>query len=287
MLEGLKTIQVSSRKQLTDSEKISVYYHNIFEFPLSDFELIKWTAGNIDNIIKKDIEIIYKNGAYFLDGSEALIYKKKLRQRISEKKMFIARAAANRLASIPWIKLVGLTGSLAMNNSTHTSDIDFLIITTHKRLWTTRILAFALLRLSGYVIRRSGDQNEKDKLCLNMWMDENDLVWRNRRNLYTAHEIAQVVPLINKNKTYENFMSKNRWIKKYWPNSVKIKNRNISAQSINGFALGTLFSLVERVFYRIQLKYMKTKITREIITPTRAVFHPYDWGEYILAKLSY
>ena len=31
---------------------------------------------------------------------------------------------------------------------------------------------------------------------------------------------------------------------------------------------------------------MKPKITREVVTPTRAIFHPNDWGKKVLTILS-
>ena len=61
-----------------------------------------------------------------------------------------------------------------------------------------------------------------------MWLDESDMVWQRKdRNIYTAHEIAQIVPLINKDKTYEKFLSHNRWILDFWPNAVKIRKLQV------------------------------------------------------------
>ena len=68
----------------------------------------------------------------------------------------------------------------ALNNAKKNSDIDLLIITSKNTLWTTRIISFALLKFAGFKLRRAGDKNEKDKLCLNMWLDESDLVLKKR-----------------------------------------------------------------------------------------------------------
>jgi D-beta-D-heptose 7-phosphate kinase/D-beta-D-heptose 1-phosphate adenosyltransferase len=134
----------------------------------------------------------------------------------------------------------------------------------------------------GFPTRRSGQKTERDKLCLNMWLDESYLAWSPKdRNVYTAHEIAQIVPLVNKDKTDKRFIAANLWIKQFWPNAVPkegVKKQPEKKQ-------GPFFKLIEAVAYSAQLKYMKSKITREVVTPTRAVFHPYDWSEVILGRL--
>ena len=123
-----------------------------------------------------------------------------------------------------------------------------------------------------------------------MWLDESDLIWdKADRNIYTAHEIAQIVPLINKDNVYEKFLYLNKWILLYWPNSVKIKDlgsKMYDAKNLISYILYLITRLLENVTYRLQYQYMKSKITREIITPTRAIFHPNDWGKVVIKKLS-
>ena len=53
-----------------------------------------------------------------------------------------------------------------------------------------------------------------------------------------------------------------------------------------GNILDSIFLLVEKNCYWIQKKYMEKKITREIITKTRALFHPQDWGKVVMSRLS-
>ena len=92
-------------------------------------------------------------------------------------------------------------------NNLKNSDIDLLIITRKNMLWTTRALVYGVLKVMGYQLRKPEQKSEKDKLCLNMWLDETSLVWdRKDRNIYTGHEIAQIVPLINKKNIYEKFL---------------------------------------------------------------------------------
>jgi predicted nucleotidyltransferase len=266
---------------LNSNEKASVLYHDLFDYPLNLPDLIKWKSGK--QLSKaQSLNFTNKRGFYFLEGHEGLIYKKLLRKRISAKKMKIAQKASKILSFLPGVKMVAVTGSLAMENSSEESDIDLMVITKKGTLWTTRLLSYFVLSTMQFVLRRPFDKDQKDKLCLNIWLDESALSWSIKdRNLYTAHEIAQIVPLVNKEKTYEKFLWQNKWILDYWPNSVRIKNLKLriknSSPGIN---------IIEKLAFELQYSYMKNKISREVVTPTRAVFHPRDWGKVVLSRLT-
>ncbi len=277
--------EANSSPSLTKGEKEAVVYHTIFDYPLSFADLIKWKANDESITSNKSITgITSKNGYYFIDGKEPTIYKRKLNKRISQRKLVIAKKAADILSFLPTVKMIGITGSLAMENSNEESDIDLIIITSAGNMWTTRLFAYLLICLFRIQKRSPTDHSQKDKLCLNMWLDESDLVWSKKdRNLYTAHEVAQIVPLINKNKTYEKFLMQNKWILNFWPNSVKFENWKFNE---NWQMKIDKFNFLEKVCYWIQKKYMEKKITREIITPTRALFHPHDWGKVVMQRLA-
>jgi hypothetical protein len=151
-----------------------------------------------------------------------------------------------------------------------------------------------MLKIFNFSLRKPGDSDQKDKLCLNMWMDEHDLNWEKPRNIYTAHELAQISPLINKDKIYDKFLSENVWVLDYWPNSVKIQNHkfNIRAKSksMRFKCLVVIWNFIlsasNLIAFKAQHQYMKGKITRETITPTRAIFHPRDLSKVVLDRLS-
>lgn len=267
--------------QLTSGEIASIIYHDIFDYPLTYFELSKWKAGK-EITSRKSLIISYQNGFYFAAGKEGIVYKRLIRERISERKLKTAKDAVRIFGFIPTIKMVGITGALAMGNAAEESDIDLLIITKKGTLWTTRLISYLVTWLLGIKTRKPNDRDQKDKLCLNMWLSESALTWPKRdRNVYTSHEIAQTVPLINKNQTYEKFLYKNIWVKDWWPNVVKIENVIYKTQSGKSFL--SVFEPLTRTF---QYWYMRRKMTREVATSTRAIFHPNNWGEFVLSRLS-
>ncbi|MFI5205628.1 MAG: hypothetical protein ACHQVK_01690, partial [Candidatus Paceibacterales bacterium] len=172
-------------ESLTEMELASVFYHDLFDFPLNFEEIIKWRLSEkATSEIKMDKVVVRRDGFYFLDGKKGIVYKRSLRSRISSKKMQIAERASKYFSLIPTVKMVSVTGSLAMENATDESDIDLMVIAGKGTLWTTRLACYIVAKLIGAKTRKAGDKNQKDRLCLNMWLDESDLTWQ-ERNIYT------------------------------------------------------------------------------------------------------
>jgi len=268
-------------KAALPGDKLSVLYHDLFDFPMSFSDLIKWAPHeSLFGYAARELSVVSKRGFSYLEGREGIIYKRLLKKRISDKKIEIARKAARILSFLPSVKMVAVTGSLAMHNAGDESDIDLMIVTKKGTMWTTRMLSYLVLTAANFTLRKPDDKDQKDKLCLNMWLDEGNLEWRDK-NIYSAHEIAQIVPLVNKDKTYEKFLFKNRWIQNFWPNSVRIQNLKFKIQKYN-----SKFKILEKLAYWIQYQHMKPKITREVVTKTRALFHPQDWGKFVLGRLA-
>lgn len=267
--------------RIGEDQIFSIAYHDRFDYPLTEKELEKWRAGKLA-IGRQSLVISYDyfGGYFFLKGREKIIEKRQEREKISQKKLQLAKKYSKIFKLVPTIKFVGITGSLAMMNADEDSDIDLMVITRKGALWMTRAIILIILIILKIPIRRFGDKFQKDKLCLNIWLDESELVWPPKdKNFYTAHEIAQIVPLINKDKTYERFLWENRWILDWWPKAVSIRSQK--HQEINGVEKLTL--VFERLAFRIQYLYMKKKITNEVVTAKRAIFHPTNIGKKILS----
>lgn len=266
--------------ELKSSEILSVIYHDIFNYPLSQDDLVKWRVGKTMPFKKK--EITFKKKYFLVKGREEIIAKRISREKASSYKIKIAKKASMFLSYIPSVKFVGITGALAMKNADKHGDIDLFIITKSGQLWLTRLISYVVLFVGGFKTRNPGNTDEKDKLCLNMWLDEDHLSWNVRdRNIYTAHEVLQIVPLYNKDDCYNKFLYINKWAQIFWPNASKIKVYKSSNPS-----RGNNRSFLERISFYVQYQYMKKRISREIVTKNRAIFHPNDWGKTVLSKLT-
>ncbi|KPJ70358.1 hypothetical protein AMJ51_02135 [Microgenomates bacterium DG_75] len=204
-------------------------YADIFDYPLTSSEVWRFLIGQkkvgIDTLQKvlKQIQADEKQieadiDFYFLAKRRKIIALRKKRQIWSRKKMKIARRAAGWLKLLPSIKMVAVTGALAMENSDKDDDIDLLIITAENRLWLTRLLTVLLIEMVAQR-RRPGDKQVKDKICLNMFLDESHLrVPKKEQDLFAAHEVCQLKPIWERIGTYQKFIQKNQWVKQFLPN---------------------------------------------------------------------
>lgn len=265
-------------RNISPAEVFSIYYHNIFEYPLTFLELIRWLPLNPPRM---DAEVDCKNGFYFIKNNESFVYRRLVKKRISKRKSIIAANAAKVIGLLRSVRMVGITGSLAMENANKESDIDLVVITKKGKLWSTRLASYLLLKIAGQPIRKPG-KKEHGELCLNMWLDESNLKWRkNDRNFYTAHEILQIIPLVNKDNAYARFLKENSWVFGYWPHAH-------DGKLINGNFVRwekTKINMFEDIFFKMQVAYMRKKMTNEIVNPTRAIFHPTRLSNSILGKL--
>lgn len=121
-----------------------------------------------------------------------------------------AKVVAFYLQLVPFVRMVGLNGSLSRGEAKETSDIDFLIIAKKNRIWTARIFVTLMTELSGY--RRQGDR-EAGMICLNRYQTDDYLtIWPH--NEYHARVFSQLIPLADIKNTYSRYLKKNQWMKK-------------------------------------------------------------------------
>lgn len=201
-------------------------YADVFDYPLIEKEIWRYLIAEkkiSSEIVQKELcqkyPQIVKTGEYFfLKNRHQIVKIRQVREKWSRGKLKIAQRVAGWLRLIPWIKMVGVTGALAMNNSDKDDDIDLLITTSKNRLWLTRLLATIIIELVASR-RRPDDQKFRDKICLNMFLDEKHLaVPKKEQDLFTAHEVVQMKPIWEKDNTYQKFLKANIWVKKYLPN---------------------------------------------------------------------
>ncbi len=272
--------------QLNKNQIASIVYHNIFGYPLTSKDLVKWSISSLHSIeiLKNHKHKISKHkNYYFLDNQNHLVAARLNNEKESIKKIEIAKRGVGIISQISSVLFVGITGSVAMQNANNQSDIDLMIITKKGTLWTTRFLVYLKLINSKLKIRKPNLLDEKDKLCINLWLDETSLEIQNK-NIYTAHEIAQIIPLFQKDKIFEKLLIKNKWILEFWPNSVKIGNIISKATPKKP---NLVHQILELIAFQAQKAYMSGKHTREIITPNMAFFHPKDWSKKVKNKLKF
>ena len=275
-------------------------YSDIFDYPLTKEEIWKFlikknlSAGKWGSFEKELNRLVqseatplgYNRKLYYLLGREEIVKKRIKRKVISRKKLEVARKIIRRLFLIPTVKFIGVSGGLALENSDEADDIDLFIITSKNTLWITRLILVLLLKLMGQYRGRGNSPigGESNKACLNMLIDEKALMFeKSRQNLYTAHEIAQLKIIFDRNNTYSKFLSANKWILKYLPNSLEIKklsNEEIK-ENKHDCSITKLLNYFAKVF---QLWYMKNHKTNETVNDKMLAFHPFEYKNYVLEE---
>ena len=258
----------------------TVSYSDIFEYPLTREELWKYYIGNAASYqsftqelsrLLAQKKLLKQDNYYVLPARKYLTQERNERRIAAQLKLPVARKVARLLGVIPSVWCVGISGALAMHNTPEDDDIDLFIITAPSTLWFTRLLITVTLDLLKWR-RRPDDVIVKDKVCLNMFVSADRLeLPRRQQDLYGAHELAQLVPLVNKKNTYEQLLARNKWVHKFLPHFKSFQLQQDYLRSSM-----SLFVWVEAVCYRWQLWYMRLRRTRELVHRQLLQLHPVD-----------
>lgn len=267
---------------VSHSQFLSLVYHDLFGYPLKEEELVFWEIGE-DCYPRHFAE---KTGDFWhLPEKKNIVLSRIAKQDANKTKLNIAHKAVKILSFVPGIKLVGVSGALSMENAKKEDDIDLFILTSTDTLWITRMLSFLFLKVFGIPVRRFGEKNVKNKLCLNLWVDEANFDLSRRRDVYTAHEILQIKVLYDRDDSYRKFLTANSWVREFFPKGFenRVKCTVHSAQEKKDSTNFIAFAL--RIFnpfaYALQNFYMSSKKTKEVVGAGSAFFHPFPWRENI------
>lgn len=270
---------------MTHSEEAiikTLVYADIFDYPLTWDEIHVWliekSKGNLTRDGQKSKFFSSKDGYYFLKGREKIVQLRKERRQFSKEKLDLAKKRIKILQYIPTIQLIGISGALAWENAPEKDDIDLYIVTAPGWLWTTRFLATCLLDIF-FLRRRPGDKDVNNKLCLNMFVDSNHLaIPKTKHDIFTAHEVARMMPLYSKNSIYEQFIYANKWIINYLPNihlpNAPVKRNNTEHHTYT----------IEKILKYFQSLYMARRKSTETIEEGILRFHPQDSRNRILRE---
>jgi len=196
----------------------TLLYADLFDYPLTDSEIRRYLIGEaaatsrVTALLDGDAGLrrhVDRTGKWaHLTGRSHLANVRRDRAAMSADLWPIARHFGAWIARLPFVRLVGVTGALAMNNATVGDDIDLFILVQPGRLWLCRLFILAIVRLAG---------QHGTTLCPNFLLST-DHLRLSERNLFTAHEIAQLVPL-TRTPWYDAFLDANGWVRDFLPNA--------------------------------------------------------------------
>lgn len=109
---------------------------------------------------------------------------------------------------VPFIRLVGLNGSMLTGKMNKQSDIDFYIVSAPNRLFITRTIVTLVVHLSGW---RRYSHKVRGRICLNRFATT-EALQITPNNSYHARVFSRLMPLLSINKTYELYLKENEWM---------------------------------------------------------------------------
>jgi len=181
----------------------TIIYYDILNFPLTSFEVWEYllaengcTLGEIvealeNEELKNHIEEF--RGFYFRKGRKDLVARRIQNDKNSIVKFEIAEKAARWLRFVPFVRMVALTGTLAMKNCEKNSDIDFFVVLEKGRIFTGRLLVTLIVHLLG---KRRYGKKIKNRICLNYFITDESLEIQ-RQDLFATNEYSFIYPIFD------------------------------------------------------------------------------------------
>ncbi|GLU51243.1 nucleotidyltransferase domain-containing protein [Dyadobacter frigoris] len=205
-------------------DEIFLFLPNVYS--KSDFD------GAINDLAATQTIFNFEN-CYALKNDYQLVIKRKKGNRKATELMITARQVSRFLIKFPFVRGVGISGSLSKNYADKQSDIDLFIITKKNRLWIARTLMHVFKKLTFLI----GKQHH---FCMNYYVDEKQLEIE-EKNIYTAIEVATIIPLEG-SAVFEDFYRANQWITNLLPNHCT------GAGSARALKENPVKNFVERLF---------------------------------------
>src|SRR3989339_227855 len=238
-------------------------YSDIFDYPLTLREIHKWLISKKANLrqAEKTLSQLSKKGKvkskkeyYFLTRREEIVKRRLQNEKQSKIYFRKAKIIAQILKVISWIKLVGVSGGLAMENVSKKDDIDLFLITAKNRLWISRLLALGLLSLIGQR-RKVGDLGQKvvGKLCINTLLEDDSWAFGFLPN----------------------------WVDSYNLSLRGVKRRSNLKERLPRSLRSLAMTGLENLAKKFQLKIMQKPQGMERIEDGALYFHPKDVREKI------
>ncbi len=209
----------------------TITYYDAMDYPLTLFEVWRHlsfedteapeqyrkaqTLGEIHKILQmltRDKSIACKDGFYVLCGREYLVEDRRRRIVLSVDKLHKMRKGVRLLRWVPFVRMVLVTGRLAMKHAQRGSDWDVLIVLKKGHIWTGRFLVTVMTHIFG---RRRTDAHHADHLCLNYFITTESLEI-SLDDRYSAHEYMMARVVFASIKP-EKFLRANAWIARFRP----------------------------------------------------------------------
>jgi len=205
-------------------------YFDIFNYPLTQEEIFHFldrpmAMEELKPVLQQlvvDRRIFQLGNFYSLQSDPELRTRRTNGNNKAEILLKTAYKAGGFLNQFPFVRGIGISGSLSKNFADQHTDIDFFIITRSNRLWIARTLMHLFKKLTFI----TGHQHW---YCMNYYIDEEAMLIE-EQNIFTATELTTLLPVCG-NGTMDRFYDKNNWADDYFPNQPLRKRSMLLSRS--------------------------------------------------------
>jgi predicted nucleotidyltransferase len=192
-------------------------YFDIFNYPLTQEEITSFldqpvAMQDVSEALQQLVagKRVFRLGNFYsLQYDHTLLSRRTAGNYKAEALLTIAYKIGGFLYQFPFVRGIGISGSLSKNFADQQSDIDFFIITRTNRLWVARTLMHLFKKLTFI----TGHQH---LYCMNYYIDE-EAMRIDEQNIFTATELITLLPVCG-NGTMDRFYDQNNWAADYFPN---------------------------------------------------------------------
>lgn len=198
----------------------TILYFDIFHHPLRVDEIYRYLPSNSTSpaeiaaacrVVPLREVLREENGFVFLgerkNGNDPVAERLAKEDR-ARTYWRVARMVASIIRRFPFVRGVFVSGELSKGVASPHGDIDFFVVTAPRRLWIARTLLI--------FFKKTFLLNKKKFLCLNHFVTESYFDVE-ERNIYTALEIATLIPLYN-HTLLQEYLRHNSWVSDLLPN---------------------------------------------------------------------
>jgi hypothetical protein len=197
--------------------KVLVYF-DLFNYPLLQEEIHffldqRVTPAYLSQILEQlaASHQIHKQGHFFSLKADAQLPVRRIAGNQHARALLItAYKIGAFLYQFPFVRGIGISGSLSKDFADEKADIDFFIITRSNRLWIARTCMHLFKKMS-YLAGR------QHWFCMNYYIDEEALLI-GEQNIFTATELVTLKPVCG-NGSMDRFFEENNWTNTYFPNA--------------------------------------------------------------------
>ncbi len=193
--------------------------------------------------------------------------------QLNNNKIAKAISLAKKISTIcKEIEFIGLTGSVAAGYPKNDDDIDLMIVTSEGCLWLTRLWLRLYVLVKRIPHRKYGHAEKKDDFCFNLWMDDSCLKLPiEKQCLKNAMDLIMMIPLYDKDGTYQSIIRENDWAKNFVINgySKLLKSKNKTKKRYNN----SVYKLLSGICFYPQKWYLSIKKEKGLVTDKMAFFH--------------